>query len=127
APPGNEPGTVAPGGVAPGVSLTNPSVPVGPPVMIANEAPRPADPLAPIVAPDPAMCADRTLSDPRYSPGYTPDPAVQAQAQTWISQMSIEQKVNQLIGIPDPGARDGSVYEDIQRSQDDLALGIKGW
>lgn len=116
------PGPNSPGSVDPGVS----PVEQGPPVVIVNEAPLPADPLAPIVAPEGA-CAARTLSDPKYLPGYTPDPAVQAQAKSWVAQMTIEQKVNQLIGIPDPGSRDGSVYEDIQRSQDDAALAIKGW
>src|SRR5690606_25075003 len=79
------PGPTSPGPVDPGVS----PVEQGPPVVIVNESPLPADPLAPVVAPEGA-CAARTLSEPKYLPGYTPDPAVQAQAKSWVAQMTIE-------------------------------------
>jgi beta-glucosidase len=68
-------------------------------------------------------CNDSVYSD-KYTPGYNaaPDPMVQS----LLSGMSLEQKVLQLQGV-DGGTEQSKDYDDIERSQDDTALGIRGY
>lgn len=79
--------------------------------------------------PEPVVVEDERMScgDVQIRDVYVPDPAVEAEADALISQMSIQQKVVQLTGLEDPGQRDSSVYEDIQRSRDDETLNIRGY
>jgi beta-glucosidase len=68
-------------------------------------------------------CTDSVYSDP-YTPGYTaaPDPAVQST----LNAMTLVQKMAQIQGT-DPGTATAKNYNDIQRSPDDTANGIRGY
>ena len=55
-----------------------------------------------------------TDADP-WSPGYTPDPAVQSTARAMVGSMSISEKADQMRGT-NPGG--GSNFEDIFRTPD---------
>jgi beta-glucosidase len=65
--------------------------------------------------------SDRTSCTevPPCSPMYTPNPADQEKAQSWLQQMTIDEKVIQITGIiPPPQSTDTGRYRDIQRSLD---------
>ena len=44
-------------------------------------------------------CTDMPYSD-KYTPGYTPDPAIQSQAQSVMNSMSLAEKADQMRGKP---------------------------
>jgi beta-glucosidase len=60
-------------------------------------------------------CGVLPADDPAR-PGYTAPRS--PEVDTLVNKMSVEQKIKQLIGIPDPPSRDGQVYRDIERSVD---------
>ncbi len=68
-------------------------------------------------------CTDTTYSDP-YTPGYTAAPA--AAVQSTLNAMTVVQKMAQIQGT-DPGTASAKNYNDIQRSPDDTANGIRGY
>ena len=67
-------------------------------------------------------CGDTEISDT-----YIPDPAIQEEARSLLSQLTIDQKMWQLTGIASPDYNDGSRWEDIQRSRDVEALNLRGY
>jgi beta-glucosidase len=69
-----------------------------------------------------STCGDTPVGDL-----YTTDPEGYRQAQRLLFQMTIDQKVTQLTGVPAPPTTDSNRYEDIQRSQDDEELGLAGF
>jgi beta-glucosidase len=60
----------------------------------------------------------------KYAPGYTPDPALQAQVQALMSQMTIKDKADQMRGMP-YGAAERPNFTDNQRSPN--TAGIRGF
>jgi beta-glucosidase len=64
----------------------------------------------------PGECAASTLPEDPARPGYTADR--DPEVASLLTSMSLEAKIKQLYGIPNPANRDGSVYNDIERSQD---------
>jgi beta-glucosidase len=85
----------------------------------------PADPTTDGEAPDlvKTSCGDGTWADP-WSPGYTPDPAVQSAARAAVGSMSISEKADQMRGT-NPGG--GSNFQDIFRTPDNTNKGIRGF
>jgi beta-glucosidase len=85
----------------------------------------PADPTTDGEAPDlvKTSCGDGTWADP-WSPGYTPDPAVQSAARATVGSMSISEKADQMRGT-NPGG--GSNFQDIFRTPDNTNKGIRGF
>ena len=68
-------------------------------------------------------CGDNPVGDL-----YATAPATYKQAQKLLFQMTMDQKVKQLIGLPAPDyENDSNRWEDIQRSRDDLESGIAGY
>ncbi|OQX67133.1 MAG: hypothetical protein B6A08_16955 [Sorangiineae bacterium NIC37A_2] len=67
-------------------------------------------------------CGDEPVRDL-----YTTDPAITAEAEGLVQQMTLEQKVIQLTGVDIPNYDDPNRWRDIQRSRDDDALGIRGY
>lgn len=62
-------------------------------------------------------CGDGgNFPEDKTRPGYTA--ARNPEVATLLSRMTLEDKIKQLYGIPDPGSRDGGVYRDIERSED---------
>ncbi len=85
----------------------------------------PIDPTTDGEAPDlvKMSCGDGTYADP-WSPGYTPDPAVQSSAQAIVSSMSVSEKADQMRGT-NPGG--GSNFQDIFRTPDNANKGVRGF
>src|SRR4051812_24265329 len=69
-----------------------------------------------------ATCGDTPVGDL-----YAVDPKDFQEAQRLLFQMTIDQKVVQLTGLPAPDYNDSNRFEDIQRSQDDPELGLAGY
>jgi beta-glucosidase-like glycosyl hydrolase len=68
-----------------------------------------------------------SCSDAPCGPAYVPDPAVQDRAKSWLDQMTPDDKVAQLTGInPPPQPTDPNRFRDIQRSDDNKRLNIRG-
>ena len=69
-------------------------------------------------------CTDQMPAASKYAPGYTApaDPKVQQ----LISTMTVTQKLAQMQGTSQ-GTADSKNYDDIQRSPDDMANGIRGY
>ena len=90
----------------------------------ATEAPLGADTGAQPMVDDSnrATCGDTPVGDL-----YAVDPAQFQEAQRLLFQMTIDQKVAQLTGLPAPNYSDSNRWEDIQRSQDDEQLHIAGY
>lgn len=90
--------------------------------------PTPPEVVMPGTAPalERMACADARYQD-EYTVGYTPDPAVQAEVAAVTQSMTMEQKIVQLTGVASPNYMDGTRWDDIQRSYDDTALGIRGY
>ena len=68
-----------------------------------------------------ASCGDTPIA-----PAYVPDPTIRSEAQALVAQMDINQKVLQLTGV-EPDYNNGNRWDDIQRSRDDAALGLRGF
>ncbi|HEY6723284.1 MAG TPA: glycoside hydrolase family 3 C-terminal domain-containing protein [Polyangiaceae bacterium] len=102
----------------------DPGLPSGESFMKATETELTAD-----FTGDPVVDGANRMScgDTAYGDTYTSDPADQAEAQTLLGQMTIDQKVVQLTGIGSPNYEDPNRWEDIQRSYDDEALNIRGY
>ena len=85
----------------------------------------PGDEITDGAAPDvvKTACVDTPYSDP-WSPGYTPDPAIQSTVQSVVGGMSISERADQMRGT-NPGG--GSNYSDIFRTPDNTNKGIKGF
>jgi beta-glucosidase len=67
-------------------------------------------------------CGASTYSDP-WSPGYTPDPAVLAQAKAAVSSMTLTEKADQMRGT----GKGNSQTNDIFRTLDNTTRAIKGF
>jgi hypothetical protein len=61
-------------------------------------------------------CGDGTLTADKSRPGYTYTRP--AEVTSLLSSMAPADKIKQMFGIPNPANRDGTVYNDIERSQD---------
>jgi beta-glucosidase len=68
-------------------------------------------------------CEDREYCDP-WSPGYTPDPAVKDAVRLMVGSMSLSEKADQMRGT-NPGG--GANYNDIFRTPDNTAKGVRGF
>lgn len=69
-------------------------------------------------------CKDPSSGD-AYSPGYIADPAITAKVKSLLGTMSLADKANQMRGT-DPGSGGGQ-YNDIFRTMDNAAKGIRGF
>jgi beta-glucosidase len=69
-------------------------------------------------------CPDRTLEPGKYTPGYTA--AANPRVAQLISTMTLPQKLAQMQGTTQ-GTEASKNYDDIQRSPDDTANGIRGY
>lgn len=112
-------------GVSPNGSSALPPVASDAPIVGAT----PPEVVPPGSTPTPLeriACTDARYQD-AYTVGYTPDPAVRAEVAAVTQSMTIEQKIVQLTGVASPNYMDGTRWDDIQRSYDDEALGIRGY
>ena len=69
-------------------------------------------------------CPDRTLEPGKYTPGYTA--AANPRVTQLVSTMTLPQKLAQMQGTTQ-GTEASKNYDDIQRSPDDTANGIRGY
>ena len=67
-------------------------------------------------------CGAAKYSD-AWSPGYTPDPAVQAQVKNVVGSMSLSEKADQMRGTP----KGNGQTTDIFRTLDNTNKGVKGF
>ncbi len=112
-----KPGGTHPPGETPDADLTGPPPPPG------DECEQDAivDGTAPEVVK--ISCTAAPTCDP-WSPGYTPDPAVQADVALTLGSMSLSERADQMRGTS-PGGNNN--YSDIFRTPDNTNKGIRGF